>query len=248
MTRFWESRKTSTLPGSRLAHYYHGGILYALALDAAGDISLHLIEENENPNCAENLIAETGCTNAGEMLFDVPFVLVPEAFEKSRFEGFPGLDVLSFTVEKGMHLQIAADGGRKCFHAAIPLYHIAKKNAEAYEYFVYTAVLQNHCLVHFFRNGKCELANVFPARNESEVLYFSVAPIKKAGLNVDQVRFEFLAEADETTRILKTADRFLPHASISRIELPYPAGEYPPYAHIAFLLYQFLQCELPEVS
>lgn len=248
MTRFWENRKSSNLENTRLVYCSEQGIQQLLAIDSATEIVFHIIEDGANDRTIQDIIIQTGCINAGKMLISNPFLLLPEAFENTQFEGLESNQTITTTIEKGICLRFEKLPNEKCFHAIIPLYFIAKTEAEKHTNFVYTCTLNGHSLVLFFRNGKCELANVFETKNEAEVMYFSVAPIKKAGLNVDQVRFEFLSDVSEARNILKAADRFLPNAGIARLELPYQAGEYPPHAVVSFLLYQYLLCELPEVN
>jgi Protein of unknown function (DUF3822) len=248
MTRFWENRKSINLQNTRLVYYSENGIQQALAIDVAGEIIFHIIEESTDDNSIERMLQETTCINAGRMLISNPFMFIPEAFENTQFAGVEGDQTMTTLIEKGMCLRMANMPKEKSFHAIVPLYFIAKTEAEKNSNLVYTCSLNGYSLVLFFRNGKCEFANVFETKNEAEIMYFAVAPIKKAGLNVDQVRFEFLSDAADARNILKAADRFLPNAGIARIELPYPAGEYPPHAVVSFLLYKYLQCELPEVS
>ncbi len=248
MSRLWNSRRAAILPNSRMVYFQRNGIFHALACDAAGEIALHIIEENQDLGAASALLQQEGLSDAGLMLLDNPFILLPTAFENSDLPGFLPPTIKTTQVEKGLTIKVGNCAAEKNFHAIVPLYYIAKESAEKHKQLVYSCLIDGVLLVLFFRNGLCELANVYKVKNDSDILYFSVAPVKKAGLTVDRVHFEFLAETEELKSLMRTVSRFLPDASAAKIDLPYIAGEYPPFAPIAFLMYQYLQCELPAES
>lgn len=248
MTRLWNSQRPALLDDSRLVWFRHGGVFHAMACHSSGDISLHVIED-QGAAGIEALLAETGhITVLGEMRSNDPFQVVPAAFKDAVL---PDSEASASTIshaEGSVFFQMHHQGQHPVFAAAQALYRVAKDSAANHENLVYAWQHQGWITVLFFRKGQLELANAFPAANENEMLYFLAAPVKQAGLEVTNVHFEFLSEPEEAAGFLKTANRYLPHISTVRIELPYPAGEYPPYASVAFLLYQYLQCELQAAS
>jgi hypothetical protein len=215
-----------------------------MACNSAGDIALHIIEVNEDMEAGEKLVAKETFKTSAPMQMHSAFMLAPVAFEETALPVFNNAKRVRLDGDISLIADVALES--QGFHCIIPLYHIASKEASKAQHLVYCFAFDKNIFVLFFSHGKLQMANSFPAANESEILYFAVAPIKKAGLNVQDVRFLFLAEAEDLKAIMRTVDRFLPNTAIASIDLPYIAGEYPPYATIAFLLYQYLQCALPE--
>jgi hypothetical protein len=97
-----------------------------------------------------------------------------------------------------------------------------------------------------FSDGVPLLLNHFSAMNESEALYFALAPFKRAGIPVTEVVVEILTAENQLQPMLQLFGRFLSHVSVGKIDLPYPAGQYPPHSDISALMYLLPQCGLPE--
>jgi Protein of unknown function (DUF3822) len=241
--RLWEYRKTAELDHALLASAYSGGIYQVMATDETGNLLLHIIEQVETEPQIEQILPNISSNRVTQMLSKNPFALLPKGFSQTQV---PGWDSESVNISLSSQLSLAYPSTVKnTTHSIFPLYKYSVEQTKGHEHYMLCWVHDSLCSILYFRNGNCELANTYPAANESEILYFCMAAAKKAGADVRKVQFDILG--DEVQSLLLAFQRYIPNAVAAKIELPYPAGEYPPQASISFLLYQFLTCELPEV-
>lgn len=240
--RLWEFRKNSDLSGNRLVYSLFDGVLQVMCTDDEGQILLHIIEENSTFPGPETF---TGTKHTGEvlqMLIAEPFALLPKVFSHSGLAA-PASDTSVTKLSDSLYLAYPQTAN-PAFHAAVPLYLISHERAQRQNHYLFCWVQFPLCFVFYYRNGQCELANSYPVANDSEVLYFCMAAVKKSGTDIRNVKFEILGE--DTKSLIQAFSRFVNTAENAKMELPYTAGEYPPHAPVSYLLYQYLTCELPE--
>lgn len=240
--RLWEFRKNTDFSGNRLVYSLFEGVLQVMCADEEGQILLHVIEENSSFSGAETY---TGAKHSGEVLqmqIAAPFALLPKVFSHSGLAA-PASETTVCKLSDSLYLaypQTVTPG----FHVAVPLFMISSERAQRQDHFLFCWVQFPLCFVFYFRNGQCELANSYPVANDSEVLYFCMAAVKKSGTDIRNVKYEILGE--DTKSLIQAFGRFVNSAQNAQMELPYPAGEYPPHAPVSYLLHQYLTCELPE--
>lgn len=241
--RLWENRTAAAAKdGLHAAWCLHEGVFHFIQCNDAGELTLHLIEERTDKPSVTDL---PELQDAAEMVISADFELLPKMFRDSGIPGFEGTTSL-FSLDDDMHLCAGIREGQNAFHAIAPLYSHAKTMAAQQALLVYCYMIQTQCFVLVFRNGQCEMANCYPAANESEILYFCMAAAKKSEMDLKQTAFRILG--NKTSDLLQSFERFHTIASPARIDLPYPAGEYPPHAAESYLLYHHLTCVLPEAN
>lgn len=236
--RLWEYRNNQWTGDNRMVHYFSGNIYQALVCDQQGNLLYHIIEECDSPPPIETL----KIVEAGEMLemdFESPVQMQPGLFSEIEI---PGASKNHRIQDLNAQLNFRYPGS-KAVHAFSSFFHEAEKCAKKYATYLQIFVHGKSCMIVFFRDGKCEIGNSYEVQNESEVLYYAMAVIKTSGVDVRKVKIELLSNSPE--EYLKLFHRFVPEAQVLRIELPYETGQYPPYAAEAFLMHQFLVCELP---
>lgn len=237
-SRLWEYR-ASGAEINRTVYTWHNGILQVLGENADGDLALHLIDEAGFEDILQLLPESTGHT----VYMDVssPFALLPKEF---RLTDVNTADPEPRLIRLDETLYLSFPGDQNAVHAALPMYFIGKQAAGRSGQYLICLVLNGYCMLLYFKNGVCELANIYPAVSESEVLYYCLAVAKKTGQDIRQIRFEIFG--NNAADILNAFHRFIPNVSLHRIQLPYSTGEYPPQAEVSYLLHQFLKCALPE--
>jgi hypothetical protein len=233
--RLWEFKNSAITGPQKLVHYFSAGIFQALACQATGELGLHIIEENAVN--ARDLLSDA---EAVEIKMDTHFALVPKPFRDTAIPGFNGNSIIQ-KLDDTTYIRFEGNSGDA--HIAIPLYFEAKKRAALKANYLLAFLHGDHCFVLFFRNGALELSNAYPVSNEAEVLYYCMAAVKKAAVDVRNMHFDILG--NQTKDLLQVFGRFGGNAKNLQLELPYPTGEYPPFAAESFLLYQYLLCELP---
>lgn len=229
--RLWEYRTQS--PNEVTASLFsrqHG--IAQLMQFSDGTLLLHTIDEGDS--------AASAPVNAVNLESDLPFTLLPEAFQDS---GIPGWQGLTQKASLDGTVVCYAIEDKNSIHAALPLYKLAAEAAKQGDV-VYCYSKQDRCIVFVFRNGHCELANSYPVQGESEIMYFCLAAARKSGADLKQIQIKILG--NDTRTLVQALERFGVQASSVQLELPYPAGEYPPYPAESFLLCQLLTCALPE--
>lgn len=238
--RLWEYRSaTAAKEGLQSAWYFHEGVFQCIQCNSQGEIVLHIIEEtHQKPSVSD--IPEM--SHAEEMVLSSHFELVPKPFGNAGIPGFDG-PITHKELDGDLNVSYGHDPSSKSFHIVTPLYLQAKSLSAKNPFLVYCYVRNARCFVLLFKNGICEMANAYPAANESEVMYFCIAAAKKSEFDLKQTRFLVLGH--KPAALLQSFERFRTDALPARVELPYPAGEYPPYAAESFLLYQYLTCALP---
>ncbi|MCC7297888.1 MAG: DUF3822 family protein [Bacteroidia bacterium] len=234
--RLWEYRTTPTAESELQAAFCMvDGVFHFIQCNSEGGLALHIIEESSS-------LPEMDLKSAIEMEFKTPFALLPKVFHETGIPGYTGITG-NVSLDENTVLCSGISGTQAQVHVALPLYRHAKSIAEKSKNLVYCYAQNAYCFVFVFKNEICELANIYPAVNESEVMYFCMAGAKKSGLDVRQIDFVLLG--NNTKTITAAFERFGIAIQPAPIELPYKLGEYPPYPAESFLLYQYLTCALP---
>lgn len=98
----------------------------------------------------------------------------------------------------------------------------------------------------FTLKEKLLLANTYPAENEAAVLYFSVAPLRKFGIEPAECNIQVLQTEEWMHRNKDNFGRYLPEATLWKIMLPYPDNQFPPFELESHLLLLTAECALQE--
>ena len=212
---------------------------HEMAFDANGDMVLHQISAirttaNREEEAFSGYVLDSS----------FGYALVPDVFQSAEHPALTG-PLQHIAVEGGFVLT-AAKG--KTIPAALPLYRLAHEQAKGKSHHVLVHVHEHRVTVAAFSDQKPLLLNTFPAGNEAEALYFTLAPFKRAGISISEVTVSVLADATTHANLLQQFGRFIPHVKPFTITLPYEVGQYPPHADISLLLYTLSQCELPAES
>jgi hypothetical protein len=242
--RLWEHRKSVEFDGTLLVYAWFENVFQLMCCDDSGKLLLHIIEESDTMPDPASFTSGTSHSAIIEMKMDEPFHLLPKGFRETAIGDASDTQRIQLLTEN-LFLSHPVHP-HKSFHAALPLYLISSEKAAGHEFYVYCWVMGHTCTIFYYHNGVCELANIYPAMNESEVLYYCMAAVKLSGADVSKVQFDILGENNQP--LIQAFQRYIPNANTARTELPYPAGEYPPHASVSYLLYHYLTCELPVES
>lgn len=212
-----------------------------MCADESGNLLLHIIEEGEHRPDPLGFTAGAKHTSVKCMQIDTPFSLFPKGFIQTTIPGTKQEQQIQ-AVNDSLYLTwLKSD--TDSFHAAFPCLQISAENAVGKEHYLFCWVLNDSCSYFFYKNGQCELANVYPVASESELLYYAMAIAKKGGADARKIQIQVLG--DKIEALLQAFTRYATHVSAVQMELPYQAGEYPPFASVSHLLYHYLTCELP---
>lgn len=217
------------------------GIFQLMCYNPSGKLHLHVIDQPDATPDPLEYMQGLKFKSMLEMQLNTPFALLPKVFSETGIPGSSQNTVVHKLTDKLLLSHPIME--HPSFHAAIPLYDLSSEKSKNRELYLFCAVFNQICFVFFYREGFCELANSYPVSNDSEVLYFCLAAIKKGNADVNKVVIEILG--DKTAEVIGSFERFVPSVSKFRIELPYNAGEYPPFAAISLLLHHYCTCELP---
>ena len=235
MQNLWDYRHGDNA-GARQFLYHDGETGHAMAFNVNGDMVLHQILKSES----QDFFA---LFTDGTMLgMNVPVTLIPAAFREAP---------LTETTTEQEQIPLSGDWvlsypKNKAVPLLLPLFFLAKSKALQNKHYTLIHVHNNSVNVAAFSDGVPLLLNHFSAMNESEALYFALAPFKRAGIPVTEVVVEILTAENQLQPMLQLFGRFLSHVSAGKIDLPYPAGQYPPHSDISALMHLLPQCGLPE--
>jgi hypothetical protein len=237
--RLWEYRNAKWNADNSMVCYMSDGIFQAMVCDRDENLLLHVIEESDNLESSLHALSLNETGSSFTMDFDSGFYLVPKLFHGTSSPEFSG-NVQSIAADENLSIQFS--GNKNQVHAFYPFYLIAKKNAQLHANYVQILVHGKRSMLAYFRDGNCVLSNIYATSNESEVLYYAMAAVKLQGQDIRKVHFELFG--NQTQEIFKVFQRFVSDIRPLQISLPYTTGEYPPHAAEAFLMHQFLLCEL----
>jgi hypothetical protein len=231
--RLWEYRIQSPNEASTTFYANLHGITQLMVFDQNTLINHTITESEQAPEAPEKSI----CLDA-----ELPFTLIPDAFKETGIPGWEGA-TRRFPVEGAVLCY--GSHAENSYHAAVPVYLLAQEASKQGDV-VYCYCQQDRCIIFVFRGGQCELANSYPVQGESEIMYFCLAAAKKSGADLKQLQVKLLG--NDTKTLVQALERFGVHAAAVQLELPYPAGEYPPYPAESFLLCQLHTCVLQEAN
>jgi hypothetical protein len=241
--RLWEYRKSSDLNHTQLVYTWNAGIFQLMCADDSGNLLLHIIEEAEHMPDPLNYTPGAKHASIKCMQIHRPFALFPKGFMQTMIPGNQQEQQI-VAINDALYLTWQKTD-EESIHAALPCIQISAENAIGKEYYLFCWTLNEICAYFFYKNGQCELANAYPVNSESELLYYAMAIAKKGGADVRKIHIQVLG--DKIDALLQAFTRYAAHVSALQMELPYQAGEYPPFASVSHLLYHYLTCELPAV-
>ena len=243
--RLW-NYKSGTPEGNQTLYYFQSkGHSQAMAFDQEGNLKFHCIESTSEPGWVNRILEETGLKEAFRMQIEEPFLLSPKAFRTSTLNvgSENGSEVL---LSSGLYLKLDTPL-ENTSHGVAALLSFGQTRSKQSNFTDYV-LLMNHgrtLILLLFHQGTLHLANSYPVSNEAEMLYFAVAAAKSAGVSVDKLEVEMVADTGVMPAVKKTFDRFLPHFKEAPLQLPYEDGAFPPFLAETWLLYQFSKCVSP---
>lgn len=238
MQRFWDFRKNEGT-AVQWFQYEHGQKKHVMAFDADGEMVVHLIS-----GTAADETAEKSHNEAVTLNFDAAYTLVPDVFQDAYYAGLSE-PMQKIPVEGGFVL-LCGEG--QSIPAALPLFRLAFEAAKTTPHFALVHVHAQQVTVAAFSEQKPLLLNTFPAGNEAEALYFTLAPFKRAGISSTDMVLSVLSDATALPGLLQQFGRFVPQVKPFQFSLPYPVDQYPPHADISLLLFTLSQCGLPAAT
>lgn len=235
MQLLWDFKQGDS-QGSKLYTYRYDERLQLLAFSPEGQLVFHRIINLAPDDYESKIAAELGCKTAVNAAYHSQYHLTPSAFS-GTFHPAQGKP------ENCVHCNAEIDF---CYSGALPLalahYHIAAERCRFFPNYVLCHVHQGQVTVAAFQAGQLLLLNTYPAGNEAEALYFSLAAVKKAGIEADKIRLEIMAEEHVAHIHLDLFGRFCHDTALCPLELPYADDEFPPGADISALLYRLARC------
>lgn len=241
MQLLWEHREGQQA-GSTLYHYFDGTIGHYMAFNLAGEMVFHRMLNQVEASHAEVVQQEIGASRLLHLSMQTPFKAVPPAFKNSPI---PELSQNTVCVDMNQDLCMCFNSGDPVSFA-LPFYLMSYHRHKLFDNYALTLVHGGKAMVAVYAGEQMLLLNAFSKANEAEVLYFTVAALKKAGIGVQSARVELLAEEHESHVLLELFRRFLNNAAYCPANLPYSLDQFPPQAHIAAIMHLMPQCALPE--
>ena len=241
MQLLWEHREG--LQADSILYHFHDGVVgHYMAFNSAGDMAFHRMLNQVEAVHAESVMHEIGASKLVQLSLNTIFKAVPPIFKTSPV---PELSEKVVCTDLTPELSICSNAG-EFVSLALPFSLMAHYRRSHFDHFVLVFVHNATALISVYVGEQLLLLNSFPVANEAEVLYFAVAALKKAGINIQNARVELLAEEHASHTIIELFRRFLNNTAYCPINLPYSLDQLPPQAHIAALMHLMPQCALPE--
>ncbi|MBL7810610.1 MAG: DUF3822 family protein [Bacteroidetes bacterium] len=238
----WESRNPVQVGKGLMLYHKEDAYLQLLVLGETGEPALHLVLEDAKPDTLDRVKESYPDVRVFQAWFGTEFYLVPDAFAQARI---PMTDVKLQRMDTGTGISLVFENTGQSMHMAAAAYKLALEGLQQHSHYAWLAIHQQRALLFCFENRQLILANVFPAENEQEALYFALAPFRKSGTALEKIRIDILTDATLLPAFLQAFRRFVPDTQAVASRLPYSDNENPPYHHISELLYALRQCELP---
>lgn len=181
--------------------------------------------------------------------FEQPFLL-PTGFEAvSPFASSAKLASHSLGKERTLSFNIEpyanSSQGHALIHPFKPLwYYLTSNRTSASQLLIIPT--EKHVSILLEQKGKLLIANRFPAENEAAVLYFSIAPLRKFDIDMENCSVKVFQNQDWMHVNKDNFSRYLPQAAPWKTQLPYPSDQYPPFDLESHLLMLTRQCALQE--
>jgi hypothetical protein len=240
----WEYRQARRAENGLMLHYHKDLISQWMIFDVQGTLILHMILEKAAIASTNNLAKSYGITKVVEVISESPFYLLPESFADAQIP-MAELEVKRCRTKDNKTFAFEFGETQLACHMAMSLSELAIKRSLLYDNYILSFIQSDMVTVFFFSGKELLLANNYPAENEAAALYFTLAPIKKAGLDVENTKIEILGNENFLPSYIATFKRFISDMTVLVPELPYQTEELPPYAAEASLIYGLATCALP---
>ncbi len=245
----WQYKHGDPETMEALVGYHADSLSQLMGTSNEEGLHLHLIEQSADKSWLTGKLRENHASKKLLMNLDSRFMLEPVDMPELSLPGMLRNPITRIKLDDEVQLCFETDPRSEFeeVHVVYPLYRIALEKAADRKSYVLVYVRGPLAIVLFFLDGACQLANIYPVENESEALYFALAPLRKSGAALNETFLEILSSSDQAKGLLDTFQKFIPKAELIKFDLPYESDEYPPHAAEAWLLHYLCQCELPVV-